>query len=97
MRGIEIKYTSDVNTVSDIIKERIDNFSLNIDVKKSGKIIDSKYGVCKVYELGFQTGTYDPRDIPEFYRETYKTKEFAIKECEVIAKNLKKFKENYIR
>lgn len=49
------------------------------------------------YELGFQTGTYDPKDIPKSCRETYKTKEFAIKECEAIARNLKKFKENYIR
>lgn len=51
MRGIEIKTTS-MNTLSDIVKERIDNFSLNIDIKKSGKILDSKYGVCKVYGLG---------------------------------------------
>lgn len=52
MNGIEIECISGRDTISDIIKERIDNFSLNIDVKKSGKIIDSKYGVCKVYGLG---------------------------------------------
>lgn len=46
MRGIE------VCTLSDIIKERIDNFSLDVDVKKSGKILDSKYGLCRVYGLG---------------------------------------------
>ena len=52
MRGIEIKRVSDIDRISDIIKEKIDDFSLTIDVKKSGKILDSKYGVCKVYGLG---------------------------------------------
>lgn len=57
MRGIEINtcdtidWNYDSDKILDVVKNKVDNFSLNIDVEKSGKIIDSKYGLCAVYGL----------------------------------------------
>ena len=41
----------DACEISDIIKEKIDNFDLSIDANKSGKVLDSKYGLCRIYGL----------------------------------------------
>ena len=41
----------DACEISDIIREKIDNFDLSIDVDKSGKVLDSKYGLCRIYGL----------------------------------------------
>lgn len=57
MREIEINtcntidWNYDSKEILDNIKSKIDDFSLNIDIKKSGKIIDSKYGLCAIYGL----------------------------------------------
>ena len=57
MRGIEtntcntIDWNYDSKEILDNIKSKIDDFSLNIDIKKSGKIIDSRYGLCAIYGL----------------------------------------------
>ena len=37
--------------ISSIIKERIDNFELNVDVNETGKIISFADGIAKVYGL----------------------------------------------
>lgn len=41
----------DACEISDIIREKIDNFDLSIDINKSGKVLDSKYGLCRIYGL----------------------------------------------
>lgn len=45
----------DACKISDIIKERIDNFDLSIELDKSGKVLDSKYGLCRIYGLKSST------------------------------------------
>ena len=45
----------DACEISDIIKKKIDNFDLSIDVDKSGKVLDSKYGLCRIYGLKSST------------------------------------------
>ena len=45
----------DACEISDIIREKIDNFDLSIDINKSGKVLDSKYGLCRIY--GLQSST----------------------------------------
>lgn len=45
----------DACEISDIIREKIDNFDLSIDVDKSGKVLDSKYGLCRIYGLKSST------------------------------------------
>ena len=37
--------------ISSIIKERIDNFELNVDVNETGKIISYADGIAQVYGL----------------------------------------------
>ena len=37
--------------ISSIIKERIDNFELNVDINETGKIISFADGIAKVYGL----------------------------------------------
>ena len=37
--------------ISSIIKERIENFELNVDVNETGKIISLADGIAKVYGL----------------------------------------------
>ncbi|HIP54486.1 MAG TPA: F0F1 ATP synthase subunit alpha, partial [Sulfurimonas autotrophica] len=37
--------------ISSIIKERIDNFELNVDVEETGKVISAADGVANVYGL----------------------------------------------
>ena len=47
MAGVEFKEKS----ISDIIKERIDNFELDIDIKKTGKVLRNNNGVYAIYGL----------------------------------------------
>ena len=42
--------------ISSIIKERIENFNINIDISETGKVIAYADGVAKVY--GLNNGMY---------------------------------------
>lgn len=44
-------YGVDKDSIASIIKERIDNFELNIDVNNSGKIVSYTDGVAEVYGI----------------------------------------------
>ena len=40
-----------VDEISNIIKDRIDNFDLNIDIEETGKVIAVADGVANIYGL----------------------------------------------